>query len=402
MKISKIDFSILGATAADHFASSLYLFLAPVFAESFMPNYDPYVQLMLAYSFLASSIFTHPAGAYIFGRIASKMGPIRSLSHTLLGIAIINILTAILPSYKVIGAYSTFLLIFLRTIGGIFSAGESTIAKIYIMENKEDKISFRASYMYPFSSSVGTVCSSILCIFFYEHFRMLFLLSGIFSLILWLLRQNNNNKLTYEELEETNTFKLLKKNALSVAKITIITIASYTTWYVPFVLVHSILEPAEEVPFREWMESNAIFLIIDLFLIYIIGRIVEFLNYKIVMAISAFLLTLSFAFIFPNINNFEMLGISMFKMLIIILGVTFLCPHHYYFRSLFDNTKYRYLLIGISISLGAALLGRAMPFICFLILSMSKSITYVGYFLASLTLSSLLVILIPDRTRKKI
>ena len=56
--LSKRDYSILIANMVDHFDTSLYSFLAPVFARLFFPNDDPMISLILAYSVLASTIIT--------------------------------------------------------------------------------------------------------------------------------------------------------------------------------------------------------------------------------------------------------------------------------------------------------------------------------------------------------
>ena len=60
--VSKKDFTILLGNAVDHFDTSIYVFIAPTIAPIFFPNDNPIIELILAYSILATSIVTRPLG----------------------------------------------------------------------------------------------------------------------------------------------------------------------------------------------------------------------------------------------------------------------------------------------------------------------------------------------------
>src|SRR5438093_892004 len=101
--LTKKDLSILVGNALDNFDTSIYSFLAPLLAPVFFPKYDPIVQLILAYTVLMISLFARPLGAFIFGVIARKHGPVFGLSYSLIGVAIATVYTGFLPSYEDIG-----------------------------------------------------------------------------------------------------------------------------------------------------------------------------------------------------------------------------------------------------------------------------------------------------------
>ena len=158
---SKRDLSILIGNLLDHFDNALYGFLAPIFAPLFFPEYDTIIQLILVYSFMATSAITRPLGAFIFGMIARKFGPLISMSYSLTGVAIGAIFIGLIPTYDTIGQWAAILLLVIRFIKGIFAAGENAIVKLYILENKDDKSAFKASYIYQGSSMIGADLSSL-------------------------------------------------------------------------------------------------------------------------------------------------------------------------------------------------------------------------------------------------
>src|SRR5438309_1114006 len=134
----KKDISILIGNALDRFDTSLYGFLAPVMGPIFFPNHDPVVQLILTYATSITSLFSRPIGTFLFGMIAHYKGPVFGLSYSLIGVAITTVCIGCIPSYALIGWLAPLSLVLIRLVRGICAAGESTIAKLYIMENKSD------------------------------------------------------------------------------------------------------------------------------------------------------------------------------------------------------------------------------------------------------------------------
>ena len=97
------DISILIGNMLDHFDAGLYGFLAPILAPLFFPDHDYVVQLILAYSILATTLITRPIGAIVFSIIARRQGPLSALSLSLMGAAISTALMGGIPTYETIG-----------------------------------------------------------------------------------------------------------------------------------------------------------------------------------------------------------------------------------------------------------------------------------------------------------
>src|SRR5665213_55435 len=134
----KKDISILIGNALDRFDTSLYGFLAPVMGPIFFPHHDPVVQLLLTYATSATSLFSRPLGTFLFGMIARYKGPLCGLSYSLIGVAVTTVCIGCIPRYDVLGWLAPLSLVLMRLVRGICAAGESTIAKLYIMENKSN------------------------------------------------------------------------------------------------------------------------------------------------------------------------------------------------------------------------------------------------------------------------
>ncbi len=197
--LSKRDYSILIANVVDHFDTALYSFLAPIFAQLFFPNDDPIISLILAYSVLASTIITRPVGSYIFGLIALTHGPAISLSYSLIGVGVSAISLGFIPTYEQIGVYAPILLIILRFFGGIFSAGEIAIAKLYILSEKNKINAVKSSYLYQTSVMIGIVIASFVSSLVLENpesqqWRIYFIIGGVAALFGYILRIYKDEK----------------------------------------------------------------------------------------------------------------------------------------------------------------------------------------------------------------
>lgn len=207
--LNKKDISLLMGNALDQFETALYGFLTPLLSPIFFPDYDPIVQLILGYSILATGLITRPIGAFLFGGIAKKYGPNFGLSYSILGVAMTTIAIAFLPGFSHIGWLAPCTLLILRILKGLFGAGECTIARLSILEEKKDNLALRTSYYYETSTMFGIIIASLaatLTIELQDHFlawRYCFLLGGVVGIMAYYIRQSQyiNNQLECERTE---------------------------------------------------------------------------------------------------------------------------------------------------------------------------------------------------------
>ena len=371
-RLSKKDLSILIGNSLDHFDTSLYGFLAPVLAPIFFPKYEPIVQLILAYSILATSLFTRPIGAITFGLIAQALGPIKALSYSLIGVSICTVIIGLLPTYTIVGWLAPLSLIFVRTIQGIFAGGEVTISKLYIMENKSYIGAFKASYLYQSSSMVGTILASLASWLVIssknnEAWRLCFCLGGCTGIFGYFLRryQVNDYKDKQNKIFLPNIapgFGAIWNQKLNILRVAITTIFSHMTYAIPFITMNSFIPMITTIKLETMMAFNTSLLAVDVMLIPILGHLS--LRYSIakLMVTSCIILAFTIIPLWQGLNNASLSYVTFVRFWFIILGVFFLCPLNLWYKRLLNSSD-QYLLIGIGSSIGATI-GHLTPTIC--------------------------------------
>ncbi|ABV75316.1 proline/betaine transporter [Rickettsia akari str. Hartford] len=385
--LSKRDFSIIIGNAMDHFDTALYGFLVPLLAGIFFPHHDKIVALILTYSVLATSLFTRPIGSYCFGVVAKKYGGVFALSHSLIGVALTTSLIGLIPSHTHIGWLAPLLLVVLRTLQGVYSEGECAIAKLYILENKDEKKAFKASYLYQTSTMLGIILASfissiVLNLEYNEYWRLCFIFGGLIALIGYFLRKSEDiivrpslsshgltmrssprNDVVSSLLLDLNT---IWNNKLSILRISFAVGFSYITYIVPCVFMNSFIPLITDISLETMMKSNTEFLICDMIMIPIIGHLTKKVHYLKILKGTLIIMSLSIIPLWFFLDNSSIWYVNFVRIWIIILGVGFLAPLNCWLNNLF-KTADKYMLVGIGSSIGSSLIGRLTPSICLML-----------------------------------
>lgn len=359
----KIDRSILIANTLDHFDTAMYGFLAPYMAPFFFPVADPVIQLILAYSVLASSVVTRPIGAWIFGVLAKKKGPQLGLSYSLAGVAIFTLFVGLLPTYETIGFWAPVLLIFVRMLRGIFSAGESSIAKLYLLENKEYKQAFKASYFYQSSTMVGIILSSVCALFL--PWRICFILGSSVGIFSYMLRQKET-KIPKVKCEETTPLSLssIWQEKLNITQVIITTGVTHITYAFPFVILNTLMPLVSDITLATMMKLNTALLVFDAVFLWGVGSFVSRFSVQNVLRFSLVMLLLGLPAT-AYLQGASLLYVTGLRIWFIVWGVIFSIPLNLYYKQIFSHTPDQYLFVGISNAIGASTIGKLTPSICF-------------------------------------
>ncbi len=430
--LSKRDFSILIGNTMDHFDTALYGFLAPLLAGIFFPNHDKIVALILTYSVLATSLFTRPIGSYFFGVIAKKYGGVFALSHSLIGVALTTSLIGLIPSHTQIGWLAPLLLVVLRTLQGVYSEGECAIAKLFILENKEEKKAFKASYLYQTSTMVGIILASfistiVLNVEYNTYWRLYFIFSGFTALIGYFLRKsedivvkpslssrnltagsNKKYKITLRNFwipwrghgmtqssprndvvsSLLHDLTTVWNNKLSILRISFAVGFSYMTYIVPFVFMNSFIPLITDISLETMMKFNTEFLIFDMIMIPIIGHLTKKFHYLKILNGTLILMSLSIIPLWLFLNSSSIWYVNFVRVWIIILGVGFLAPLNCWLNDLF-KTADKYMLVGIGSSIGASLIGRLTPSICLMLWHVTGSSLSIAVYITVISMVTL-------------
>lgn len=366
--LSRRDWSLLVGNALDHFDSALYGLLAPILAPLFFPHHDPIVQLILAYSILGTSLITRPLGAFVFGVWAHKANPMRVLSFSLMGVAVSTAAIGLLPIHADIGGWATVGLISLRLVRGTFAAGDGTIAKVYILENKPRKQAASLSHLYQSFSMLGTILASLVVTFILltsaptHYWRWPFWAGAFTAFIGFYLRREVKSAPMEPPFggAPLPSLDLLKKSYKGVFKIASVTNIAWLTYAVPFVFLNTFVPLVTSITLAEMMALNTVFLWIDMLLIPFMGEAFKTFSPKQVMGGSGVLLLMTLFPLFYFMEGSSWGYVIFVRFWIILLGIIYLCPLHVFYLDQFQGNQ-KYLLIGMGNALSAATVGKLTP-----------------------------------------
>lgn len=373
--VLKRDLTILFGNAFDHFDIAIYSFLAPVIGLEFFPNHDPMVQLILTYALLLTTIITQPIGAYLFGNFARIKGPNCSLRYSLMGVAITTFLIGVLPGYNTLGWLAPAFLTLIRSIRGVAAAGETTVAKLYILEGKTLSEEMKASYLYQSSTMVGVVIASglsALVISFYpQAWRACFIFGGLTGLAAYFLRRSltasDVNEGTEAVVSRGEVFSAYGFSALksmwthraALFRVAFADVFGHVTYVVPFVFMNTFVPMITKISLETMMGVNTALLVLDVVLIPVLGPIVARFDPVKILLFSSSILSVTLVPLFHAMPGASLPYVIFVRIWILVWGVVFLCPLNLWCKNLFD-TPDKYFLVGMGGAMGAGTLGRTL------------------------------------------
>jgi len=126
-----------------------YSAFALYFSDAFFPNSNPTAQLLNTAGIFAVGFLMRPIGGWLFGSIADKKGRKKSMTLSVLMMAIGSLIIACTPGYHKIGIAAPLLLVFARLIQGLSTGGEYGTSATYLSEMATKKHrGFFSSFQY--------------------------------------------------------------------------------------------------------------------------------------------------------------------------------------------------------------------------------------------------------------
>ena len=388
--VSKKDFTILLGNAVDHFDTSIYVFIAPTIAPIFFPNDNSIIELILAYSILATSIVTRPLGTYIFGALARLYGPGRALSYSLIGVGFATMCIGCLPDYYDIGFIAPILLILVRMVRDIFASGESAIAKLYILHDKLEKEAFTGSYLYQTSTVFGMVlASSAATLVQYLDidyaWRICFIFGGVAAVIGYLIRLKileikTVKKKSALRFMTSGSLSVLWKHRINLVRIALVNSFSHMTYIIPFVTMNHIVPLVTNIEMKTMMLLSSLVLIFDMVAIPLIGAYIRRFSAEAVMSVASGVLALTIIPLWYFIDSSSIIYISIVRFWIVIWGIVFLCPLNLWNSKQVEGDE-KYIVVGMGTALGACTIGKLSPSICLALFHYSNSHIPIGVYI---------------------
>jgi MFS family permease len=111
-----------------------YTFFAVMIGDSFFPNKDPFISLMLSVATYGIGFVMRPIGGIVIGAYADRAGRRPAMLLTVALMAIGMLVVALTPSYATIGPLAPILVVLARLVQGFALGGEVGPATSFLLE----------------------------------------------------------------------------------------------------------------------------------------------------------------------------------------------------------------------------------------------------------------------------
>ena len=139
-----------------------YGYLAAVIGDTFFPDSDKSVQLMLAFAVFAMSFILRPIGAVVWGAWGDRRGRRWALSWSILIMSGSTCLIGLLPTYAMIGIWGALGLLVLRMVQGFSASGEYAGAGTFLAEYASPARRGIYTCLVPASTACGLLVGSLM------------------------------------------------------------------------------------------------------------------------------------------------------------------------------------------------------------------------------------------------
>ncbi|MDX2050092.1 MAG: MFS transporter [Rickettsiaceae bacterium] len=406
---SKIFLASIIGNVLDRYDIALYGFMVAFMAPNFFPSEDPLVSAIKAYGVMATSMITKPLGNLFFGRLAMTIGPKKVMVMVLSGVAITTGAIGFVPNYESIGSLATVIFVSLRIMQNFFASGENTIAPLFILQNAPTAKETRVSSLFGFSTMIGVVIASFISMIVSNtnnplyYWRYAYFAGFCTAFIGIYLRFS----LVTKEKEPIPTIglydiaKTLVANRHSSIRIIFVSSFSYITYTIPFIFMNVFVPEITNVSISEMLQLNSMLLLLDTSLLPLFGLIAENFEIKKFMASMSVFIWLIILPLFYFMPGSGFLYVIFARIVIILCGLAFLAPLQAWYYSLVSGND-KYLVIGISASIGEEVLGRNSTAICLLLWHYFKNpIAPAMYIFLIAGLASFALIFMDQTTKKQ-
>ncbi|MBY0273441.1 MAG: MFS transporter [Alphaproteobacteria bacterium] len=383
MKKNKILFSSIIANSLEFYDLTLFSIFLPVLTPVFFQGNYFDRDFITGWVIFAAGFVMRPVGAVIFGHFGDKYGRKKTLSLTILLMAISTIIIGVLPSYNVIGIWAFFILIMCRFSQGLCAGGEHNGAAIFSLEHLNNIKTGLAGGLISGSCFIGAIIANLMGylstsqILPIEGWRLAFILGGVISLIIYKIRLKIHETPEFEsikinkEVKRVPLFSALQSHRLSCFITFMIGLIDGSLCYTLLVFFSTYLTQIHGLQISEVMILNMVGLVIAVLFTPISGWFSDKIGTHNSMMISCMSSAIFILPIFFLLKSTYYSNIILSEMLIGLLIAGILGPQHSFFQNLFPP-QIRYSGIGVFYCLGISLGGATIPLILDYLMNMEE------------------------------
>jgi len=205
-----ITYALLGHIY-EHYENTLFSFIAPFIASIFFANIATKTSRIGIYVAVAAGFLMRPVGALLFSWIGDKYGRKKALIYSVTFCVIPSTLIGFLPSYAMIGIWSSALLVLSRLLQGISVGGGFYATLTFVSETSDTakkNLFLGVTLSMGFLGAIlGTLCSSY---FMSDRFpdwgwRIPFLIGAVYGIALFFLRNLVKESKAWETSEHAQS-----------------------------------------------------------------------------------------------------------------------------------------------------------------------------------------------------
>lgn len=394
--------SVYAGHVIDNFDNMLFGFFAVALAPLFFPSDNAVVSYISSFGAFGAGFLARPFGAMFWGRLGDRYGRKLSMTYSLSLMGVPTFIIGILPTYDDIGMAAPVILVICRLLQGFFIGGEYAGACLYMSEVQNKQNVGKNNSILVSSGFVGAILGTLLGALALAEFtpdwswRFLFILGGIFAMSIYFLRRNlpetdefcqekNSRFIGFSEAVQNNLVKIIPSVFLFGYPL--------VSFYIAIIYGNSIFQKINFSSSQSMLIGTFTILVV-IFSSLIVGRIADRVGfYKIlVYSISLGILSggISFWFITrDNPNLFNVLSFVFFLTIVTSGSGVCMVP----FISRLFNTRERFTLVAIAVTVGETFWGGLTPLVSTAIEGYMGSVTWVyAWFLLSSVLALLSVI----------
>lgn len=386
----------------EHYDTALYALLSPFLAPLFFPHYDALTALMMTYAIIPLAMVARPIGALFFGFVGDVYGRLPALYGSLLGMGLVTLAVAFLPTYAEIGGYAPLLLLLARICQNFFGAGEVVGGAVYMLEEVDDDKHDMMSSLFSASTIGGMLLASALVSILAflgmveEGWRILYLFGAVTAICVLFLRRRGSFPVA-----DVSLGHLLKRYMLRVkgewsAALQIMVVAgfSYSCYSIALVVVNGLVPLIAPVNSTDLMLLNTFLLALDFFLLPLFGLLSLYVRREKIMLFSALSAVVAGAPLFYMLEGADYLLVAFVRISFVIIGVGFSATFFSWAQALVPK-ECRYTVISLSYALGAQLLGAPTATLTLAIFKVTQSLPAAALYWCFLGVIAFSVMFIP-------